>query len=109
MNEAQATAMWGIGMEPLRHSEVVYGSAALRGATLKESESEGGQERGKMGTKRREGRGREWLCLRVSQPKNSAYCCAHSECRGCNSMQTVHGNQNNDFKICMGTKMNEYI
>lgn len=35
VNEAQATAMWGIGTEPQRHSEV-YGSAALRGAILKE-------------------------------------------------------------------------
>lgn len=34
VNEAQATAMWGIGIEPLQHSEV-YGSAALRGATPK--------------------------------------------------------------------------
>lgn len=36
VNEAQATAMWGIGIEPRRHSEV-YGSAALRGATPKET------------------------------------------------------------------------
>lgn len=57
-------------------------------------------ERGsvKIGTKRQEGRGREWLCLKVFQPGNSACYCAHGECMRCNStQQTVHNNQNNDF------------
>lgn len=75
LNEAQATAMWGIGFEPQRRSEV-YGSAALRGAkhqrkqhkeVVKEEEEGGEEERRsvKMGTKRREGRGGERLCLGV--------------------------------------------
>lgn len=66
----------------------------------KEVAKEGEGERGsvKTGTKRREGRGGEWLCLGVFQPGNSVCYCAHGECMCCNSMQqTEHNNRNNDF------------
>lgn len=37
VNEAQATAMWGIANEARRRHSEVYGSASLRGATPKEA------------------------------------------------------------------------